>query len=245
MNASSTYSSLEPPRIFPALPLILAVGLASIALLIGLVSQRSLQAADVKGYSASALFNQANAEAGSGKTALAVADYERAKLLAPGDSNIRANLDWVRTQAGLPAISDGWMDRAVSWASPNTMAWLGSLGLVLAGMSWIMARSVPGGRAALRLAALVGMALLVLSCTSAINTWQTGSKAVVITPDAPARISPTTVSEVSFKLRSGDLTKMLGQYGDFVLIGDAAGHSGWMRRSDLTPILPDSSRGAL
>jgi hypothetical protein len=54
------------------------------------------------GYSAAALFNQANAYARAGKPGLAVLNYERAQLLAPNDADIAANLHFVRAKAGLP-----------------------------------------------------------------------------------------------------------------------------------------------
>jgi hypothetical protein len=50
---------------------------------------------------------------------------------------------------------------------------------------------------------------------------------------APARISPTTMSEMSLKLRAGEIATMRGRHGDFVLIADAADHTGWVKRTDL------------
>jgi hypothetical protein len=43
---------------------------------------------------------------------LAVLNYERALLLAPTDTDIRANLAFVRTSLSLPAESESWFGRA-------------------------------------------------------------------------------------------------------------------------------------
>jgi len=240
MNAPSTYPFIEMNRFGSFLPLVLILGIAFIGVLVCFASFRSLQAgAGTENYSAPALFNQANAYARDGKTGLAIASYERAQLLAPGDPNISSNLQWVREKAGLPAPFEGWLDRAVSWASPNTMACLGCLGLILigAGILGIVSRSQ--GRPLMSVAIMVGTVLLALSITNAVIIWQKSDEAVVITPDAPARISPTTLGETAFRLPSGELTTLHGHYHDFVLVDDAAGHSGWVRQSDLASLIPE------
>jgi hypothetical protein len=216
----------------------LAAAIGIIGLLICFTSQQSLETTATTGYSAAALYNQANADQRNGKIAQAIIEYERAQFLAPGDEKIRANLSWARTHAGLPALAQTGIERAVSWASPNTMAWLGSLGLVLLGASWVCARSQAKGRTFGVVTGTCGLALMALSVTSAILAWQTSRQAVVVTMDTPARISPTTVSEISFKLPAGEIATMCGRHGNFVLVADASGHTGWVRQSDLQPILP-------
>ena len=240
MNAISTYSSIEKNRFVLSLPSLLILGLVLIGALVCVASVRSLQAgAGTASYSAPALFNQANAYAREGKSGLAIASYERAQLLAPSDPNISANLQFERERAGLPALPETWLDRTVSWASPNTLACLGGLGLILAQAGILGIVSLSRGRPVLWMMVFAGTALLALSITSAAITWQKCDEAVVITPDAPARISPTTLGETSFKLPSGELTTLHGRYHDFVLVSDAGGHSGWVRQSDLEPLIPE------
>jgi hypothetical protein len=236
--STSTSTSASPSKI----PWLLSVGLAAVLGLIGLLicftGQRTLESITTTGYSAPVLFNQANADQRGGKTAQAIVRYERAKFLAPGDGKIQANLNWARTHAGLPAIPQNGMQRAVSWASPNTMAWLGSLGLILLGASWVCARPHVQERTFGIATGAFGLALMALSITSVIFAWQTSREAVVVSMDTPARISPTTVSEVSFKLPAGGIATMWGHHGNFVLVADASGHTGWVSQGDLQPILP-------
>jgi hypothetical protein len=164
-------ASFPHPSSFHAkLTLWLSVGLAAalgiVGLLVCFTDQRSLETTATTGYSAPALFNQANADQRGGRIAQAIVGYERAKFLEPGDDKIRANLNWTRTHAGLPAIAPTAMERAVSWASPNTMAWLGSLGLILLGASWMCARPNGHGRTFGVMTGACGLALMALSIMS-------------------------------------------------------------------------------
>src|ERR1700682_625922 len=91
------------------------------------------------GYSAPALYNLANAYARAGKPGLAVLNYERAKLLEPNDPDIDANLRHVREAVGLPPESRNRFERMADIASPRILAWVGVLGLLIAGVS-VLAR---------------------------------------------------------------------------------------------------------
>src|ERR1700744_2169799 len=64
---------------------------------------------DTGGQSPALLFNDANAEFKSGNLGRAIAGYRRAEQLAPHDSDIRANLAFVRTQVqGATAPEKTW-----------------------------------------------------------------------------------------------------------------------------------------
>src|ERR1700722_1594208 len=76
------------------------------------------------GYSAAGLYNLANSYARAGKPGMAILNYERASLLAPGDPDIQANLRFVRASAHLPAEMPDALDRIARIASPFWMSWL-------------------------------------------------------------------------------------------------------------------------
>jgi len=92
------------------------------------------------GYSAATLYNLGNSYARSGQPALAVLNYERARVLAPLDPDIQANLRQVRESSGLPAESGSWLSRHSRIANPDTLYWLGVLGLGVAGASLLARR---------------------------------------------------------------------------------------------------------
>jgi hypothetical protein len=219
-------------------PLYVILALVAISTLVLEASLADLHSGNGTGYSAPALYNQANGDAQKGNIGLAVANYERARLLAPDNADIAANLKWVREHAGLQTATPSLIDRATSWASPNTMALLGWMGLVLVGAGILSAQSIPQFRLGSRLAAGAGIALLTLSLASAIAAWQTSHQAVVLTQDAAARIAPVSNGETSFKLHPGEMVSIDGHYNDFTLVKNSAGHSGWVAQNDITPVIP-------
>jgi len=221
------------------LSIFIILGLVAISTLILAISLTSLRTGPVS-YSAPVLFNQGNVAAQHGKVGEAIINYERAQLLAPNDPAIVANLQWVRDHAGLTAASGSWLDRTASWASPNTMALLGWMGLVLMGAGFFSANSFSQFRFGSRLGAFTGIWLLSLSALDAIAAWQKYHEAVVISPDVPARISPVTNGETSFKLRAGELVSIQGRYNDFTLVQNSTGHVGWVAQSDIISIIPQS-----
>src|SRR5579859_6411322 len=75
-------------------------------------------------YSADGLYNLANSYARAGKPGLAVLNYERAALLAPGDADINANLEYVRASAHIPAEPRSRFTRIVQAVRPAQAAWL-------------------------------------------------------------------------------------------------------------------------
>ena len=88
-------------------------------------------------YSADGLYNLANSYARAGKPGLAVLNYERARILAPRDPDIRYNLRRLREAAGMTSGSPGFGE-AMLWFSPNTTYWIGLIGLVLAGAGGLL-----------------------------------------------------------------------------------------------------------
>jgi hypothetical protein len=196
------------------------------------------------GYSAAALFNQANAYARDDKTGLAILNYERAQLLAPNDADIAANLHFVRAKAALPDAPDNWLARSVACVRPNTMAWLGSFGLALAGMGIVLARLFSRRRAAFDSLAFAGALLVASAIGSAITIWPRVSQAVVIVGEAPARTSPALAAESMFKLREGETVTVRAVQQDFALVQTAAGRSGWVVLGDLTRVVPQSGNPA-
>ena len=188
------------------------------------VAQPSVNTTATSCYSAAALFNQANADTRSGKTGPAILNYERALLLAPNDADIAANLHFARAKAALPDAPENWFAHSLTFARPNTLAWLGSFGLVLAGMSLLLVRLHPQRRLAFRSLSIVGALLVVTAIGS----------------ETPARISPVSNAEPAFQLRAGETVTVCAEHQGFVLVQTSTGHSGWVARVDLARVVPQS-----
>jgi hypothetical protein len=183
---------------------------------------------------------QGNADAQAGKPGLAVLNYERARLLAPNDADIAANLHFVRAQAGLPDAPENWLARSLGCASPNTLAWVGSFGLLLTGLSLLLVRLHPQRRVIFHWSGFAGALLVSTAIASAITVWPRVNEAVVIARAAPARTSPVTAAEPLFSLREGETVRVRAERQDFALVQTTAGRSGWAARADLARVVPQS-----
>ncbi len=207
-------------------------------------AQTSASNPATSGYSAAALFNQANADARKGKTGPAILGYERALLLAPNDADIAANLHFVRAKAGLPDTPENWFTRVLTYARPNTLAWLGSFGLVLAGMSLLVRRFYAQQQLVFSSLTFSGALLVATAIGNAITIWPRVNEAVVISRESAAHISPVSAAESTFKLREGETVTVRAEHQDFVLVQTSVGRSGWVARAELALIVPQSGNPA-
>jgi hypothetical protein len=189
------------------------------------------------GYSAPALYNLANAYARAGKPGLAALNYERARLLEPDDPDIDANLRHVREASGLPPESRNGFERLTGFASPRVLAWVGVLGLAVAGVSALARRSYPRHRRKFLAATLLGICLLGLSVANGVALWPIMHEAV-ITHAAPVRVSPVTIEEPLFVLPEASVVSMSAEHDGFVLVRAGSGRTGWVPSANLAPIVP-------
>jgi hypothetical protein len=189
-------------------------------------------------YSAADLYNVGNAYARAGKPGMAVLNYERARLLAPDDPDIEANLRYVRTAAKLPAPPPTWAERAVTWAGPTTVSWMGLCGIVLVGGSLLWGRARPAYRWLTRLGMATGIALAGVTAGNALVVWPRLHEAVVLTAATPVRASPVPMGESLFTLPEADTVKITAEHDEFMLVETRTGKTGWVARTNLAPVVP-------
>jgi len=224
---------------------IFATVLAALTLCAGLAALAahgaSAGAAHASSYSAVDLYNTANAYARQGKPGLAILNYERARLLAPGDADIEANLAFVRQTAGLPPEAHGRLDRAlavVAHVDPDFLAWTGLAGLILAGACLLTAGRQPRHRWKLRVAAVLGLLLIGVTVADAVALWPTLHAGIVLAPATPARVSPVPMGEPLFVLQEGESVRVAATHEGFVLVESHAGRMGWVAESNLSAVVP-------
>jgi hypothetical protein len=196
------------------------------------------QTAQPTRYSADGLYNQANSYARAGKLGLAVLYYERAALLAPGDSDIRANLDYVRAAAQLPTEPVERFARVAGAVHPTLAAWLGVVGIALIGMALVGAKVAPRIRWIRAGGIVAGAALVALALSNAIVVWPRMHEAVVLINKTPARVSPVPMGGTAFVLPEAEIVSITAAYGDFVLIRTRDGHAGWVARANISAVVP-------
>jgi hypothetical protein len=189
-------------------------------------------------YSADGLYNLANSYARAGQPGLAVLNYERAALLAPNDSDISANLEYVRTIAQVPAAPRSRLARVGQAMSPTVAAWIGVLGIVLVGAGLLAQRTAPRFRWVRAGGVLLGLAMIALTASSATLLWPRMHEAVVLTNQTPARVSPVPMGDTAFVLREAETVTMTAEHEDFILIRTSGGLSGWVARANLGAVVP-------
>jgi len=207
----------------------------------GLVAASGVARADPAApakYSAADLYNVGNAYARAGKPGMAVLNYERARLLAPDDPDIEANLRYVRTAAKLPAPPPTWLERAVTWAGPTTVSWIGLCGIVLVGGSLLWGRIQPAYRWLPRLSMATGIILAGVTISNGLVVWPRLHEAVVLTAATPVRVSPVPMSEPLFTLPEAETVRITAEHDEFMLVETRAGKTGWVARANLAPVVP-------
>jgi hypothetical protein len=190
------------------------------------------------GYSAAALYNQANAYARAGKPGLAVLNYERARLLDPGDPDIDANLRHLRESSRLPPDSGGAFARVAQTVNPQILAWVGLAGFLTAGVALLARRRYGVHRRKLAAAAAAGVLLAAAAAANAVALWPTVRTAIVIVHSAPVRVSPTSAGDPLFTLTEAHSVRIRAQHDDFMLIQTPEGRSGWVSATDVAAIVP-------
>ena len=189
-------------------------------------------------FSADGLYNLANSYARAGKPGLAVLNYERAALLAPGDADINANLDYVRTTAHVPLEPRDRFAHVAEALSPALAAWVGLLGIVLVG-SALLARKITTRFGWVRAAwVLIGLSLVALTASNAMLLWPRMRAAVILVNQTPARVSPVPMGDTAFMLPEAETVTMTAEHEDFVLVRTRGGLSGWVARANLGAVVP-------
>jgi hypothetical protein len=217
----------------------LSIVLLGVGPLSGAARAATVEQTPVKGaYSAPALYDLGNFYARSGHPAMAVLNYERARVFAPRDPDIQANLRHVRESVGAPTPNGNWFSRHARWADPNTLYWIGIMGMILAGTSLLLRRPGSKHRTALAGGVALGVAFMGLAIGDAIATASLLHESVVMFA-TPGRASPIAGAEPLFTAPLADVVQVREQHAAFDLISDSEGREGWVADRDLQPVIPE------
>lgn len=187
------------------------------------------------GESSAVMLNLGNAWLQSGDHGRAIAAYERGLVLAPRDSDLRANLETARRAAGV-AAGERWHS-AAKWLSLGEWGALllfgglaSALLLLLRGMR--PERPRRGSRAALA-AALAVMTL------AGGGLWLQAAqldRAIVVGDAASLLVSPAAGAESVAEVRPGAAVQIEQAHGEYRLVRDSDGRAGWLVTEALAPV---------
>jgi len=209
---------------------------------------------DQRGFSSALCFDLANAEARAGHPGLALLNYERARYLAPADTEIDHNLQLERKKLGLKPNSYRWWEimlRSIDWS-----VWMGCIaaGLVLIflailGFSYLSALSArtripaPVLRTVFRLVLFIGIPLCLLLGFIELSTLGFNQRidgVIVASKAATVLVSPIDISDRRGVIAEGELVTVEDKHNDYLWVADRDNEFGWVKASDVAPVIAGS-----
>ena len=189
------------------------------------------------------LYNLGNCAVKQGDLPKALVYYERARRLAPGDSDILENLNYVRRKLFLPEVDstktplDSLRNlrdstRPDSWALIASILWSLSWGVLalrrrFSTRQWVSMLTV--------LVFLTCVALVSLLSQEA--TTYNSSNAIVVKPDTEVRPLPSTLYKPEFKLRAGENVRVEEERHDWLRVR-AGNAEGWVKPDTVDKLWP-------
>jgi tetratricopeptide (TPR) repeat protein len=196
-----------------------------------------------EGYSAPVLFDLGNSYYREGNFARAILAYKQAQWLSPNDPDIAANLLLAQKQAGVSADVPTWSEEASRILSASGWAWVGSGAWTLLCAS-LLARTIrPRRRSLFFLSGAAGVLVFFVSVAAMAISSNELRQAVVVDKNASALISPFPAAQAVFSPSPGETVTVQKAYNDYLLLKNAAGHAGWISKTQVTPIIPPHANG--
>ena len=203
----------------------------------------ALSSAAAQNVSAKSLVAQAEADLAAGHPGLAILQYDRAQLLAPRAPAVAAGLARAQSAAGLPTVEASPVVRVAKRLDANEWGWIGMAGLILGAaglvaLSWGLIR-----RRGFLALALAGVGIASVGFVSAVEVTPPPNRAIVVAPDAVARIAPFAKADQAFAVPEGTAVTIERTYGKYALIASSEGH-GWVPEGGVEIILPATGKGS-
>jgi tetratricopeptide (TPR) repeat protein len=190
-------------------------------------------------------FNRGNAFLKMGQLGKAIASYRQAEQLAPRDAELRANLQFARTQArgGSPARVNYWR-RWLEIMTLNEWTVLTAAALWLLFVLLALTQWRPELKPSLKsLLATVALALIFFGVCLAgsLNQNYFTRSAIVVTGEAEVRNGPLDESQSAYKVRDGVELGILDTKDGWFRVVDPAGRSGWLRQEQVLVLDPGTT----
>jgi len=196
-----------------------------------------LENAAQEGVSESLLYNLANSYAAAGEPGLAVLNYERALRLAPGNSDIQANLEQVRKDAGLYRADLPVYERLAGMLGADQWLMLAGAAFLLLSiiaMTANLTRKIPA--TAVRLIIITSLLMIIITLPPALLRYRSWNDGVITGQDVKLLISPFIGAASSGTIKEGRLVHPEKTHGNYVLVRDTTGRKGWISKDSFEKI---------
>ena len=192
----------------------------------------NLTIAGKDGVSAPLLYNLANCYAATDQVGRAVLNYERALRLSPGDGDIQANLEQVRKDAGLYRDDQPLYERLAGLLEADQWLMLSGAAFLLLAITALGATLVKKISPAMtRLIISSSLLIIIATLPAVLFRYQSWNDGVVVGQEARLLISPFPEAASTGTIKAGRLVRPGKKHGDFALVQDETGRSGWLGRN--------------
>lgn len=196
-----------------------------------------LKVAAKDGVSGSLLYNLANSYAATGQVGRAVVNYERALRLVPGHTDIQANLDQIRKDAGLYRDDTPIYERLARLLEADQWLMLTGVAFLLLAIMTLATNLITHIPPALVRLVITGSLLVIITTLPpSLFRYQSWNDGVIVGQEAKLLISPFPEAASTGTIKAGRLVRPGKTHGDYVLIRDETGRSGWISRGSFERI---------
>ena len=197
-----------------------------------------------EGYSASLLYNMANAYYQKKDVGQAILHYERALYLDPGNADIQANLGLARKDFGLISEPAPDWQRFFDMLNLNWWAILASGAFGAFSLLYLLRGIRPGILKGAPFKVLTTVCLLCFMAggTGVAMQYKNMSRGVVIRDNARLLVSPFDSASSSASIKDGKIVRIAKTYRGYLLVEGVNGKSGWIKRNAVEPVVPYGKR---
>jgi len=193
-----------------------------------------------EGYSASLLYNMANAYYQKKDVGQAILHYERALYLDPGNADIQANIGLARKDFGLVSTPAPDWQRFFDLLNLNWWGILASGAFGVFSLLYLLRAIHPGilKGASFKVLATVCLLCFMAGGTGAAMQYKNISRGVVIKANAHLLVSPFDSASSSASIKDGKTVRIAKTYRGYLLVEGVNGKSGWIKKNSVEPVVP-------
>jgi hypothetical protein len=188
----------------------------------------------------SVFYNLGNAYMRADNLGMAIANYKKAKILAPRDKDIDFNLRFAKNLRIDAHEEDdfsffGWL----FIFTPTELFWVFALAnaLFFAALALHLRLKKEWSYYLLIALALV-FVFSGLFCAARLYLAKTDNRAVIIAPKALVRAGPHERDTLLFELNSGSLVRVERKENNWQLVSFTSAKRGWVKNADILPVMP-------
>ena len=158
----------------------------------------------------------------------------------PTIQRLRQISSWLKSRPGLLTLPQTY-EKLTGLLSASGWGWLACATWTLLCVSLLARMAVPQRRSVFTFCAVLSIFVLIDSIAAIALSSDPLHQAVVIDKNASALISPFPSAQTVFSPSPGETLTVQKSYDDFLLVKDSAGHTGWISKMQITPIVPPAA----